>query len=777
MANTALKTSLKTDLIEMIKGNIADSNEYYLFVSRINEFEDNPATTTITESDVNPPSIKETSRNVYDTYRNMIFLKRLRSENMRLVVRRINWTYGAAYTAYSETTDLADKDYYVMTTEYNVYKCMRSNGASEIMPTGRSSNVFSTGDGYQWKYIYTVPEDYLGFLTLDYMPVFMADETTPEQKDVQNKSRRASIDSISIDPTKSPTFSKAFRAERFFKDYGANFYADLGATANLAGSTYVTFDIIGEQESPADGFYNNYAIYVTAGPGIGQYFRILDFRRGGSGVSYYYASVYPSIERDLLPSPPGAANVASKFKIVPYVVVDGDGTDAIVVPNVSSARKIVSTTIVNPGRDYTYARPRIVSDASSISIGSQVLELNNSLSASLSTPNGHGASAIKEFNPANLLIAIEVDGTEGGKISTRNNYRQFGVLKSPYLYGGETLAGSEEDIALKALIKKQPSKNDLYSNSTFIVGNYVFGKESRATAKILDSEKIPGTEYRRLFLTDVVGKFRFADDASTKSRVYYRTGFTGTFATGDSAFQYQSTEGITLSAQGKIHTFDTGERSVVIDTTYGSFVEGKPISFLGASGAYGISLAGVLDVDQDLGELLGQVSFGVTSGTEFLEFGGDEIFGRLASTEFVPTEVEDLGEYSAVTKLTLINSSPFTDGVIDSSSAIDGTIHQTDTTTQKKVTGRIVDFTVAGGIGFTGIVQLTNLTGVFNSSDQLRFSPSGSTAETNLTTVTINAIQNPDIDIGSGNLLYIENVRPIERNIEQSEEFKIVIGF
>lgn len=777
MANTALKTSLKTDLIEMIKGNIANSNEYYLFVSRVNEFEDNPATTTITESDINPPSIKETSRNVYDTYRNMVFIKRLRVDNMRLVVRRINWTYGEVYTAYSETTDMADKDYYVMTTEYNVYKCMRSNGASQIMPTGRSSGVFSTGDGYQWKYIYTVPEDYLGFLTLDYIPVFNADENTPEQKDVQNKASKASIDSVSIDPSKSPTFSKVFRSERFFKDYSANIYSDLGITANLAGSTYVTFDVIGEQESPADGFYNNYAIYVTAGPGIGQYFRILDFRKGGSGVSYYYANINPAIERDLLPSPPGAATVASKFKIVPYMVVDGDGTGAVVVPNVSSARKVVSTTIVNPGRDYTYAKPRIVSDASSVSIGSQVLQLNDSLSASLSTPMGHGASAIKEFNPANLLIAIEVDGTEGGKISTRNNYRQFGILKSPYLYGGEILAGSEEDIALKALIKRQPSKTELYKNSTFVVGNHIFGKESRATARILDSEKIPGTKYQRLFLTDVVGKFRFADDSSTKARIYYATGFTGTFATGDSAFQYQSTAGITLSAQGKIHTFNTGERSVVIDTTYGAFVDGKAVSFLGASGAYGISIAGVLDVDQDLGELLGQVSFGVTSGTEFLDFQGDEIFGRLASTEFVPTEVEDLGEYSAVTRLTLVNSSAFTDGLIESSAAIDGTIHQTDTITQRKTTGRIVDFTVAGGVGFTGVVQLNNLTGVFNSSDQLRFSVSGSTTETALTTVSINAIQNPDIDIGSGNLLYIENVRPIERNIEQSEEFKIVIGF
>ena len=56
------------------------------------------------------------------------------------------------------------------------------------------------------------------------------------------------------------------------------------------------------------------------------------------------------------------------------------------------------------------------------------------------------------------------------------------------------------------------------------------------------------------------------------------------------------------------------------------------------------------------------------------------------------------------------------------------------------------------------------------------FTPSGTTNETELTSISINNIQNSDIDIGSGELLYIENVRPVERNIEQTEQFKIVIG-
>jgi hypothetical protein len=212
----------------------------------------------------------------------------------------------------------------------------------------------------------------------------------------------------------------------------------------------------------------------------------------------------------------------------------------------------------------------------------------------------------------------------------------------------------------------------------------------------------------------------------------------------------------------------------VIDTTLGSFVSGKTMTF---SGGYTLSGVNIIDLDEVFGEYIGQIDFGSTGGSQFLTFNGDEIFGRIASTVFSPRLTTDLGEYDLTTKLTLVDSSPFIDGSIDSQSALDGIISQIDSTTLKKVTGDIIDFNVNGGVGFTGIASLSNVKGVFNSSDALKFTPYGSTAEISLTTVSINSIQQSDLKIGSGDLLYIENIRPIERNLEQMEQFKIVIGF
>jgi hypothetical protein len=140
--------------------------------------------------------------------------------------------------------------------------------------------------------------------------------------------------------------------------------------------------------------------------------------------------------------------------------------------------------------------------------------------------------------------------------------------------------------------------------------------------------------------------------------------------------------------------------------------------------------------------------------------------------------VENSGEYNLTTKITVTSPSPLSDSqIVSGTDSRDGTIVQTDSTSAKRVVGTVVDFVVPGGLGLTGVLHLTDVRGSYNSSDALSFMQSGSTAEIALSGITINAIVNPEVSVGSGELLYIENVRPIERNIEQSEEFKIVIGF
>jgi hypothetical protein len=125
----------------------------------------------------------------------MLALKRIQATDVSLSVVRRNWTSGKFYDIYrhdynGSTTgvnidsgaatlpaSLYDANFYVITDEYNVYKCIKntSNGAvvpSTFKPTGTETTKITTPDGYVWKYMYTIaPADVLKFVSTDFVPV------------------------------------------------------------------------------------------------------------------------------------------------------------------------------------------------------------------------------------------------------------------------------------------------------------------------------------------------------------------------------------------------------------------------------------------------------------------------------------------------------------------------------------------------------------------------------------------------------------------------------
>lgn len=79
--------------------------------------------------------------------------------------------------AYSGENNLEDTNFYVMTDDYNVYKCLdnNNNARSTIKPTGTSITPIITSDGYIWKYMYNVPINLRSkFLNDEQIPVISA---------------------------------------------------------------------------------------------------------------------------------------------------------------------------------------------------------------------------------------------------------------------------------------------------------------------------------------------------------------------------------------------------------------------------------------------------------------------------------------------------------------------------------------------------------------------------------------------------------------------------
>ena len=105
---------------------------------------------------------------------NVLYINKVSPTDVSLVTKRNYWVTDTVYTQYDHTLDLTDLPYYVITDEYNVYKCLsNNNGApSTVKPIGKPTTVLKLSDGYIWKYMYAVPSFKKSkFMSFAYIPV------------------------------------------------------------------------------------------------------------------------------------------------------------------------------------------------------------------------------------------------------------------------------------------------------------------------------------------------------------------------------------------------------------------------------------------------------------------------------------------------------------------------------------------------------------------------------------------------------------------------------
>ena len=96
---------------------------------------------------------------------------------------------------------LFDSTFYVLTTARNVYKCLDNNGGatSTDEPTGVSTSVITTSDGYRWKYMYTLSAaQQSNFLSTDFMAVTENASASSDQSNVISAAVDGSIDIVKI---------------------------------------------------------------------------------------------------------------------------------------------------------------------------------------------------------------------------------------------------------------------------------------------------------------------------------------------------------------------------------------------------------------------------------------------------------------------------------------------------------------------------------------------------------------------------------------------------
>jgi hypothetical protein len=180
----------------------------YLFIGRPQAWTD----------DTSPPTPSDNVDTSFNAYDDMVAMKRVTASDVTHAVVRRNWISGTVYDEYahdysstnqsnSGASDLYSALFYIVTDDYNVYKCIsnNTNGTSTTKPTGTSTGYITTADNYVWKYMYTISAaDALKFLSTDFMPVKYvtsdpgAGQPYKEQWDTQQSAIGGEIRQINI---------------------------------------------------------------------------------------------------------------------------------------------------------------------------------------------------------------------------------------------------------------------------------------------------------------------------------------------------------------------------------------------------------------------------------------------------------------------------------------------------------------------------------------------------------------------------------------------------
>ena len=169
-----------------------DNNSYYVFLGLPNSSAVGFGRTSDWSSSISGPPSPTDNFQYLTHYRDTgIFGKRVNSENIRRVVRKVQWTSNTAYDMYrhdysstnttpnSGTSRLYDSNYYVINSDFRVYICI-DNGSSgtnlkgarsKFEPTSTDLQPFTAGsDGYTWKYLFSIsPSDIIKFDSIEYI--------------------------------------------------------------------------------------------------------------------------------------------------------------------------------------------------------------------------------------------------------------------------------------------------------------------------------------------------------------------------------------------------------------------------------------------------------------------------------------------------------------------------------------------------------------------------------------------------------------------------------
>ena len=749
-----------------------------------------------------------------DVYDNMIFAKKVSSADVVHMAKKNLWESNTHYSMYDHLDgDLETKNFFITVdddTEYNVWKCLFNkstdtiNVNSTVAPSRVGSaadlNPVETGDGYVWKYMYTITKtQYEKFATSQYIPI-------TANAAVIAGATRGTIEVIKVE------------------DAGAG-YDNYIASATLLTSDVTVEGIPTFYGAPAtaaaiDDYYQGCVIKMTSGVAVGEYKRIVNYEGTAAQKKFILDSAFINT--------PSAGDT---YEVYPYAFVWGDGEEStpaegIVYIDAASTNSINRVELLAVGENYRKAEsyvselpitiPPSIFDETYIQLPAVISSASYFSPASLrpiiSPKNGHGSDPYNELFAKRVCLSAKFNNSESGIIPIENDFRQVGLIKNAtftkvdmniantvgpgfsigekvYQYRKLKLHGNVSITAANTTIQKRAF--GLLSNTATIVSGGV-GYDSAANNQLVFNNS--GTNG-----TGAIGTFATTANVITSVTISNTgSGYTSAPIIGFDAAAGGSNGSITIAlanpdAPTYKDAFSVGDYVLVTDgsNNYISTVANVPEDYrittantsssftannceisaivVQASGVVAFSGSGQIELSNVAGVFTsGSRIIGVggmsgdtvipVSGTTATITGTPEINDRVASSfEYSRQLTRLVGTFS-------VGGVPFLE---------DEEIQQESLIAYAQPRGRVHHLDEIDGA--SDILWISNKSGIFNLDARGVRDISGAVSSAELSPL-LNKY-NGDFVVGSGEVLYLENLDPIARNDNKSEIIKIVLEF
>jgi hypothetical protein len=680
--------TLNVQAAESFVQEIQENAAYYIFTAKHTPFGAGQGG----GSDDAPPIPEDTVLSSLQIYNDMLFGKRVKTDNVITLIKRYDWVENTVYDMYDDNdTDLADKPFYVViddVVEYNVYKCLyNNNGAKSTQkPFGKDTTPFEfPQDGYIWKYLFTIDQfNIRKFATDEYAPVTPTDFITAAAVP-------GSIEVVSVEAAGSG-----------YNNYTTGIFPD---ASSIAIGSNIRFGLDASASSN-DQYYKNCLIKITSGIATGEY-RLIN--------EYTIESGRKIIEIDRpFDNRPSAGD---EYEIFPNVFIyDVSATSqancvARAIVNSSIGNAISRVEVLNIGRDYRIATAKIkVANIVPVTSSATIRPI-------ISPPGGHGSNINNELFARFVGVNTVFIGNNQ-PLTPNNDYRTVGLLKNPRYANVSVKIDSDNVIGSfvggENVYRYKPLK--LFSNVTIAANSLVTGAN-----------------------TTFIRSFR------TNDRVIISNGITNLFA------NIQIISSDTQLTLDKTPIYVGGNNDIYL-------VQSELFGTVTSYDGLNLKLTSVRPIGWDISSyMVGDVSYCTAA---------------VSNTQpAVTINDRDADEFSAFNQL-----NTFVGSFISATEFIEDEYLLQDTDDPDTIpTARVHSFTDNPGSA-NDYLYITDVNNVFQLQD-INGAGGLIRGATSNAYFTARYKYNGEIVPDSGEVLYLENLSPITRDIRQTETVKLILEF